>query len=470
MKQCPSLRLKTLLPCVTLLFWSPNVWSQSLVADLTPPAEKGVASFEIWANQRSNAFSSEFLQTFQAGGMLSREFFDDMLAAHPLVGGMGADVGWSKRFSTRPLAGGPWALTGSIGSEVLVSSLWRRDVLDLVFRGNAHSLGNPLLFTGTGMRVGAFNRLSLGMEHSDTRQRVELSLIQQVAGVEWGVRNGSFWVSEAADSMSLYMNAAGWANLESLPDSNGLVMSNLIPSYGVGVSGSLPLTSDLYPLQFFVDFQDVGILWERSGGVAAGVDTGFVTTGLAVPLQSYFNEDALSDGTLTWQDVVEGTTGIEPDSLYDFTEEAGASPALLPTKIQVRLSWWPTPDVQLRAAARAGSWMPQPEFTAGVGWIPSKRLAFGLDYRSGGWGVPRPAAWLDLRLTSKRMLSIEVDDPLGWMWGSEASSNTYGRGVKVTLRRLPGAGWTRFMGLPSREWKAPPPAKDPSLPQTSSAP
>jgi hypothetical protein len=64
------------------------------------------------------------------------------------------------------------------------------------------------------------------------------------------------------------------------------------------------------------------------------------------------------------------------------------------------------------------------------------------------------------------MLSIEVDDPLGWMWGTEQASNTYGRGVRVSLRRLPGAGWTRFMGLPSRDLRKAAPTKQSSLPQT----
>jgi len=67
-------------------------------------------------------------------------------------------------------------------------------------------------------------------------------------------------------------------------------------------------------------------------------------------------------------------------------------------------------------------------------------------------------------------LSIEVDDPLGWMWGSEQAANTYGRGVRISLKRLPGAGWTRFMGLPSRDLRGPAPVKQTQLPQTSSRP
>ena len=64
--------------------------------------ENGPASFEIWADQRSNALSSGFLHTMQQGGFLSREFFKDMLASHPSLGGMGGQVGWAQRGSTKP--------------------------------------------------------------------------------------------------------------------------------------------------------------------------------------------------------------------------------------------------------------------------------------------------------------------------------------------------------------------------------
>jgi hypothetical protein len=418
--------------------------AQLLVDELTVPSEKGAGSFEVWANHRSNALSSGFLHTFQQGGFLDRAFFEDMLDAHPTMGAMGGQAGWSKRFSTRPLGEGPWALTGAVGSEVLVSTLWRKEILELAFLGNAGHTGRVDVFNGTGFRMGAFNRFSIGMEHKDTRQRLELSLVQRVAGVEWGIPRGSFWVSEAADSM--------------------------LPSYGVGLSGALPLTSEEYPIQFLVDFQDVGIMWERSGGLVALADTGFRTTGLAVPFTEWIGQDGGMDMGLTWQDVVDGDTGIDPDSLYFFSDSAIGRMQMLPTRIQAQLSWWPTADLQVRAKVRAGSWMPRPEFTMGVGWIPSKRLAFGVDYRTGGWGLGRPVTWLDLRVTEKRILSIEVDDPMGWSWGTETASNTYGRGVRVSLRRIAGAGWTRLMGLPSKPWREAPPNAAPSLPETSSRP
>ena len=430
-----------------------TVVGQSIASDMSSTLERGGTSFEVWANQRSNAFSSDVLYTFQQGGFLSREFLQTMLEDHPLLGGMGGQMGWSNRFSTRPLGRGPWALTGSFGSEVLVSALWRRELVELAFVGNAGHTGRIDVFNGTGMRVGAFNRLSLGMEHKDTRQRLEISLVQRLAGVEWGIPNGSFWVSEGADSMEVNMQAYGLASLDQFPDTNGFMMSQLIPSYGVGISGSLPLTSELFPLQFLVDFQDVGVMWERGGGVIAAVDTGFATTGLAVPFSQYFSEGAVTEEGLTWQDVVDGTTGIAPDSLYLLSDSAAGRVLMLPTKIQGQLTWWPSPDVQIRAQASAGAWMPQPQFTFGVGWIPTQRVAFGVDYRTGGWGRGRPVTWLDVRVTKKRIVSIEIDDPLGWMWGTESATHTYGRGVRLSLRRLPGSGWTRFMGLPRKDLK-----------------
>ena len=76
---------------------------------------------------------------------------------------------------------------------------------------------------------------------------------------------------------------------------------------GVGISGvflcsSFPSTVD--------DFQDVGE-GEREGVIAA-IDTGFVTTG---PIPRVIFTGADQDEGLTWR-IADGTSGIEPDSLY----------------------------------------------------------------------------------------------------------------------------------------------------------
>ena len=166
------------------------------------------------------------------------------------------------------------------------------------------------------MRVGAFNRLSLGMEHKDTRQRLELSLVQRLAGAEWGIPNGSFWVSEGADSMEVDMQAYGLASLDLSRTPHGFMVSHVLPATGWASAARLPWTSELFPVQFLVNFQDVGVMWERGGGLIAAIDTGFATTGLAVPFTSYFNgrwDEEIDD--LTWQDIVDGNAGIEADSI-----------------------------------------------------------------------------------------------------------------------------------------------------------
>ena len=447
-----------------------NSRGEGLALNFMMPSEPGASSFEIWANQRSNALSSGFLFSAQQGGFLTRSFLQGMIDAHPLLGGMGGQIGWSKRFTSRPLKDGPWALTGAFGSEVFASVLWRRELLELALIGNANHTGRVDVFNGTGMRLGAFNRISIGMEHKDTRQRIELSIVQRLAGFEWGIPNGSFWVSENVDSMEVNMQAYGAASLDKFPGEGGVAVNRLLPSYGLGISGALPLTSELFPLQFLVDFQDVGVMWERSGGLVASLDTGFATTGLAVPFSQYFTEGSVNSDALTWQDVVDGTSGIQPDSLYFTSDSAHGRMLMLPTKVQASLTWWPTPDVQLKASARAGAWMPEPELTVGLGWIPGNRFSFGIDYRTGGWGGGRPVTWLECRITRKRILSIEIEDPAGWIWGSEAASNTYGRGVRFSLRRIPGEGWTRFMGLPARSLSYPDLPSPERLPKTSSQP
>lgn len=456
--------LSSILLCLAL----PMLRAQSLVADLEAPVERGMAEWEVWGSQRSNALSSGTIHTFIEGGFLSRDFFKDALALHPALGGMGVDVGWSKRWTTRPLGQGSWALTGSFGSEVLVSSLWRKELMELTFLGNAGHTGRVDIMNGTGVRAGAFNRFSLGMENTKTRQRLELSLVQRMAGAEWGIPNGSFWVSEEADSMQVNVLSYALASLNELPDTNGLAWNQTLPAYGVGISGALPLTSEMWPLQFHVDFRDIGILFEPAGGMVAFVDTGISTTGLSVPLTSYIDDGLDNEQGLTWQNIVDGNTGYQLDSILLVSDSASSRMMMLPSRVQASLTWWPSPDVQIRAKVRAGSWMPSSEYTLGVGWIPGKRLAFGLDFRSGGWGGPRPVTWLKLRISEKRILSLEVDDPAGWFWGQEVAANTYGRGVRFSLQRLPGAGWSRFMGLPSRDLRKPLPRVEPVAPKMGS--
>ena len=85
--------------------------------------------------------------------------------------------------------------------------------------------------------------------------------------------------------------------------------SGRAPAYGIGISGTLPWTSDVLPVQFVVNFRDIGVLFERPGGLYAAMDTGFITTGLRVPFTSYFNQTGEEIDDLTWQDIVDGNGG-----------------------------------------------------------------------------------------------------------------------------------------------------------------
>ena len=198
-----------------------------------------------------------------------------------------------------------------------------------------------------------------------------------------------FVLGLAADSMQADVQTYAFASLDQIPDSTGFQFSQLLPSYGVGISGALPLTSEVYPIQFLVDSQDVGISGSGSGGLVALADTGFSTTGLAVPFTDLIGQEGDMDMGLTWQDVVDGNTGIDPDSLYFFSDSAIGRMQMLPTRIQAQLSWWPVPELQVRARARAGSWMLVLK-SPWSGWIPSKRLAFGVDYRAGAGAAAAP--------------------------------------------------------------------------------
>ena len=82
-----------------------------------------------------------------------------------------------------------------------------------------------------------------------------------------------------------------------LPDTTGFEFPDVLPAYGLGISGALPWTSDMLPVQFVVNFRDIGVLFERLGGIYAAMDTGFTTTGLRVPFTSYFNQTGEESAT-----------------------------------------------------------------------------------------------------------------------------------------------------------------------------
>ena len=431
---------------VMLALGSMHASAQGLVDRARMLTDRGPASFEVWAHQRSNAITSATLDAFYTGGFLTSDFLNRVLADHPQMATAGLEVGWSKRWSTRPFIKDQWSLTWSVGSDILTRAQWRQDLFALTFIGNAPSVGRQMALSGTGVRLGAFNRVSVGLEQAKSRQRIELSLVQRVAGAEWGIPYGTFLVSEGVDSMEVVMQTYASASVDNLPQDGGFSFGQIMPAYGFGVSGSLPLISDNRPLQLELEFRDVGVLWEPSGGQFAMVDTSLFTTGLPIPIAAYLDDNYVADPGLTIQNVLDGNTGYE-DVLFH-TDSAVGRVLMLPSRLNAKLSYWPYDEFMMKAAVRAGNWMPQPELTMGVGWMPDARFAFGLDFRTGGWGQSRPALWLDWRITKKRILSLDIDDPLGFMWRQDMAAYTYGRGFHLTLRRIPGEDkWTRLMGL-----------------------
>ena len=82
--------------------------------------------------------------------------------------------------------------------------------------------------------------------------------------------------------------------------------------------------------------------------------------------------------------------------------------------------------------------MPELLYSAGLEWIPSDRIAIGVEGRYGGWGVLRSAVWAKLRYSKRRLIVIQVESPLGFFVNNELSDNTYGRGVTFSFERIAG--------------------------------
>jgi len=418
----------------SLMFSSSLVASTSLITkDSTKVKRGGDASFSVWANQSGNVLSTGFISSLAQGGFIGHDIFDPVLNAHE--GGMGyvgGSVGWDRKWASRPFKGGKWALCGSIGSEVLYDTRWTSDMFELIFYGNGGHTGRVDVLSGTGIRMAEFNRFGIGVENTKTRQRLELSLVQRLAGAEWSIPYGYFWVSENADSLDTYLQTE--ARLHAAYDSTSSSSSplSLLPAYGIGISGSLPLASETLPIRFEINFSDFGILFEPKGSSVAWFQEGISTTGLPV----------LGD-SLTWESVIEGD--ISTDSLL-LTGTSVNRMSLLPYRLSADFIYEPSPKVMIELAVATGGWMPEPLFTAGVGWTPFDRLAFGVQAKYGGWGKMRPVVWAQLKYSCRRMLVVEIEDPMGLFIGNELSDFTYCRGVTIRLERLAGEGWNEKGG------------------------
>jgi hypothetical protein len=282
------------------------------------------------------------------------------------------------------------------------------------------------VLSGTGMRIAEFNRFGLGFENTKTRQRFEVSLVQRLAGAEWSIPYGYFSVSENADSLDTYLQTE--ARLHALDGQSSMNLPfGFLPAYGIGLSGSLPLASETLPIRFEINFSDFGILFEPQGSSVAWFQEGIATTGLPV----------LGD-SLTWESIIEGD--ISTDSLL-LTGSSVRRMTLLPYRLSADFIYEPSPDVMIELRMETGGWMPKPLFTAGVGWTPFDRLAFGVQAKYGGWGKMRPVVWAQLKVSCRMMLVVQLEDPMGFFIGNESSDFTYNRGVTIRLERLAGDGW-----------------------------
>ena len=111
------------------------------------------------------------------------------------------------------------------------------------------------------------------------------------------------------------------------PDTTGLSFQDVLPAYG-SVSAAPALTSDVLPVQFVVNFRDIGVLFERPGASMPQWTPGSPPR-LRVPFTSYFNQTGEEIDDLTWQDIVDGNAEISVDSIA-FLTDSGWRTLLLP--------------------------------------------------------------------------------------------------------------------------------------------
>lgn len=370
--------------------------------------------FGAWANQTSNVIDATFINTLAEGGFISNEDLNPVLFAHGGDKGyLGLNAGWEYKWITPIEGDGPWSTCGSFGSEVIVDSRWTPDLFELFWYGNAGMTGEVANFSGTGVRAGVFNRLSLGGYNHDTKQRIEVSLVQRSMGAELSLPYGYLWVSENADSLDTYMQAEARIHA----DEDG----NFIESYGIGLSGSFPVEAEDMPMDLLIEFQDVGILSESSGSRVYWVQDGIETTGLPV----------LGD-SLTWESIVEGD--LSTDSVL-MTGNSVSRTVLLPAKFALSMSYELSSNFDLRAKAVSGGWMPEPLVSAGFAWYVTEDFELGLELRDGGWGNRRFAVWTKVNVSEKKRVHVNFESPMGYFITSNFAQNTTCRGISLRLEK-----------------------------------
>jgi hypothetical protein len=379
-------------------------------------SRKGYASLTVWANESSNVITTGFARSLAEGGFISHDILDPVLNSHNgEMGYLGGSAGFAYSWTGKVVEGKEWSLCGTVGSELLVDTRWTSDAFELLWYGNGGHTGRIDVLSGTGVRASLFNRFSLGAHNNFTGQRLEISLIQRLAGAEWSVPYGYFWVSEDADSLDTYLQTEG--RIHALSD------STFLPAYGIGISGKVPLTPEGSALRLEVEFKDLGVLFEPAGSKVYWLDDGIATTGLPV----------LGD-SLTWENIIDGN--ISTDSLI-LTGNSVSRMVLLPSKLSLRMNYAIEENVKFSASISYGGWMPEPEVAIGLGWVVSDKLSWGVKIKDGGWGGSRPVVWAQYKVTEKRLVSVTLEDPRGLFINSDTSDNFKARGISIRLQRAP---------------------------------
>jgi len=379
-------------------------------------SRKGYASLTVWANESSNVITTGFARSLAEGGFISHDILDPVLNSHNgEMGYLGGSAGFAYSWTGKVVEGKEWSLCGTVGSELLVDTRWTSDAFELLWYGNGGHTGRIDVLSGTGVRASLFNRFSLGAHNNFTGQRLEISLIQRLAGAEWSVPYGYFWVSEDADSLDTYLKTEG--RIHALSD------STFLPAYGIGISGKVPLTPEGSALRLEVEFKDLGVLFEPAGSKVYWLDDGIATTGLPV----------LGD-SLTWENIIDGN--ISTDSLI-LTGNSVSRMVLLPSKLSLRMNYAIEENVKFSTSISYGGWMPEPEVAIGLGWVVSDKLSWGVKIKDGGWGGSRPVVWAQYKVTEKRLVSVTLEDPRGLFINSDTSDNFKARGISIRLQRAP---------------------------------
>jgi hypothetical protein len=379
-------------------------------------SRKGYASLTVWANESSNVITTGFARSLAEGGFISHDILDPVLNSHNgEMGYLGGSAGFAYSWTGKVVEGKEWSLCGTVGSELLVDTRWTSDAFELLWYGNGGHTGRIDVLSGTGVRASLFNRFSLGAHNNFTGQRLEISLIQRLAGAEWSVPYGYFWVSEDADSLDTYLQTEG--RIHALSD------STFLSAYGIGISGKVPLTPEGSALRLEVEFKDLGVLFEPAGSKVYWLDDGIATTGLPV----------LGD-SLTWENIIDGN--ISTDSLI-LTGNSVSRMVLLPSKLSLRMNYAIEENVKFSTSISYGGWMPEPEVAIGLGWVVSDKLSWGVKIKDGGWGGSRPVVWAQYKVTEKRLVSVTLEDPRGLFINSDTSDNFKARGISIRLQRAP---------------------------------